>query len=176
MQKSKKDTATARTVMKKIKEHTLSDTDRVFIATAREILANEKVQQMVIDEMITTGHARALISVEDKEMQVQLANQIFDNKLSVRETEKLIRKILQNKENTPKEEKENTLNYIYEHIAEQMKQIFGTKVQIHQKDKNKGKIEIEYYSQDELNRLLEMMQSIKTNQKHMFETGGINIV
>ena len=129
----------------------------------RLLKLSDQVQQMVIDEMLSTGHARCLISIEDHDLQYQIALQIFDQKMSVRETEKLIRKILQNKENTPKEEKENTLNYIYEHIAEQMKQIFGTKVQIHQKDKNKGKIEIEYYSQDELNRLLEMMQSIKVN-------------
>ena len=119
------------------------------------------VQQMVIDEMISTGHARCLISIEDSELQHQLALKIFDEKLSVRETEKLIKKLLQDKEEAPKEEKDRSLDYIYQDIADQMKQIFGTKVEIHQKNRDKGKIEIEYYSKDELNRLLEMIQTIQ---------------
>lgn len=121
----------------------------------------DNVQQMVIDEMISTGHARCLISIENKELQHQLALKIFDEKLSVRETEKLVKKVLQNKEETQKEERDRSLDYIYQDIAEKMKQIFGTKVEIHQKNKNKGKIEIEYYSNDELNRLLEMIQTIQ---------------
>lgn len=121
----------------------------------------DNVQQMVIDEMISTGHARCLISIENQELQHQIALQIFDEKLSVRETEKLVKKLLQEKEEKPKEEKDRTLDYIYQDIAEKMKQIFGTKVEIHQKNKNKGKIEIEYYSQDELNHLLEMIQTIQ---------------
>ena len=127
----------------------------------RLLKLSDKVQQMVIDEMISTGHARCLISIEDKEKQHQLALRIFDEKLSVRETEKLIRKVLQEKDEVPKQEKDHTLDYIYRDVEEQMKQIFGTKVQIHQKNKETGKIEIEYYSQDELNRLLEMMQTIQ---------------
>lgn len=121
----------------------------------------DNVQQMVIDEMISTGHARCLISIENQELQHQIALQIFDEKLSVRETEKLVKKLLQEKEEKPKEGKDRTLDYIYQDIAEKMKQIFGTKVEIHQKNKNKGKIEIEYYSQDELNHLLEMIQTIQ---------------
>lgn len=123
----------------------------------------DNVQQMVIDEMISTGHARCLISIEDKELQHQIALKIFDEKLSVRETEKLVKKLLQNKEEPLKEEKDRTLDYIYQDIAEKMKQIFGTKVEIHQKNKDKGKIEIEYYSKDELDRLLEMIQTIQKN-------------
>ena len=69
----------------------------------RLLKLDERVQQMVIDEMITTGHARALISIDDKELQFQLANQIFDNKLSVRETEKLVKKLGEEKKETKKE-------------------------------------------------------------------------
>lgn len=129
----------------------------------RLLKLSDKVQQMVIDEMISTGHARCLISIENQDLQHQIALKIFDEKLSVRETEKLVKKILQNKEEVPKEEKNSTLDYIYQDIAEQMKQIFGTKVEIRQKSKDKGKIEIEYYSKDELNRLLEMIQTIQKN-------------
>jgi ParB family chromosome partitioning protein len=116
---------------------------------------------MVIDEMISTGHARCLISIDDKELQHQIALKIFDEKLSVREAEKLVKKLLQTKDEKPKEEKNETLDSICRNIADQMKQILGTKVEIHQKNKDKGKIEIEYYSTDELNRLLELIQTIQ---------------
>lgn len=129
----------------------------------RLLKLSKQVQQMVIDEMISTGHARCLISIEDQELQHQLALRIFDEKLSVRETEKLVRKLLQEKE-TPekkKQEQDPVLSAIYADLADQMKRIFGTKVEIHQKNDQKGKIEIEYYSQDELNRLIELIQSIQ---------------
>lgn len=129
----------------------------------RLLKLSKQVQQMVIDEMISTGHARCLISIEDQELQHQLALRIFDEKLSVRETEKLVRKLLQEKE-TPdkkKQEQDPVLCAIYADLADQMKRIFGTKVEIHQKNDQKGKIEIEYYSQDELNRLIELIQSIQ---------------
>lgn len=122
----------------------------------------DQVQQMVIDDMISTGHARALISIEDQEKQYQLAQKIFDERLSVRETEKLVKGILNGKEIfSDKKKKAQTLDYIYKDIEERMKQILGTKVSIKQKDENKGRIEIEYYSADELNRIMEMMNSMK---------------
>ena len=127
----------------------------------RLLKLNSKVQQMVIDEMISTGHARCLISIEDQELQHQLALRIFDEKLSVRETEKLVRKLLQGDDTSKKKEKDPVLSAIYADLADQMKRIFGTKVEIHQKNDQKGKIEIEYYSQDELNRLVELIQSIQ---------------
>lgn len=127
----------------------------------RLLKLSKQVQQMVIDEMISTGHARCLISIENEEMQHQIALRIFDEKLSVRETEKLVRKLLQEKDNPPKKEKDPVLSAIYADLAEQMKRIFGTKVEIHQKNDEKGKIEIEYYSQEELNRLIELIQSIQ---------------
>lgn len=134
----------------------------------RLLKLNEKVQQMIIDEMLTTGHARALLSIEDHEKQHTTALKIFDEKLSVRETEKLVKKLL--KENNPglqaeKEKVENEeskrLEIIYRDIEEKMKQILGTKVIINSKNKKKGKIEIEYYDEEQLEHLCEMIQSLK---------------
>jgi ParB family chromosome partitioning protein len=129
----------------------------------RLLKLSDDVQQMVIDEMISTGHARCLISIENKELQHQIALKIFDEKLSVREAEKLVKKILQNKDEKPKAEKDEVIDSIYQNVAEQMRNILGTKVEIHQKNKDKGKIEIEYYSSEELNRLLELIQTIQKN-------------
>ena len=127
----------------------------------RLLKLSKQVQQMVIDEMISTGHARCLISIEDPELQHQLALRIFDEKLSVRETEKLVRKLLQENNAPQKKINDPVLSSIYADLADQMKRIFGTKVEIHQRNDQKGKIEIEYYSQDELNRLIELIQSIQ---------------
>lgn len=115
----------------------------------RLLKLNEKVQQMVIDEMLTTGHARALLAIEDQEIQFTVAQKIFDEKLSVRETEKLIKKLLKGDlENNEKLKEDNEekkqLKAIYHELEEKMKQALGTKVVINFKDKNKGKIEIEY--------------------------------
>lgn len=120
----------------------------------------DKVQQMIIDEQLTMGHVRPLIGIEDPEEQYLIAQRIFDERLNVRETEKLIKKLQKEKEHPEQKKEKDTLSYIYENVQEQMKQILGTKVTVHPKKNNKGKIEIEYYSQDELNRLLEMMQTI----------------
>ena len=118
----------------------------------RLLKLDEKVQQMLIDEMISTGHARALLAITEPQEQVNLANQVFDEKLSVRETEKLIKKLLEPAKRVEKKE-EPALDAAYEQMEEKMKGIIGTKVTIHRKKKDKGKIEIEYYSQDELERI-----------------------
>ena len=124
----------------------------------RLLKLNSKVQQMVIDDMISTGHARALLALEDEEQQYTIANKIFDEKLSVRETEKLI-KILKNPKKTAKKEKiEHT--FIYENLEEKMKGIMGTKVNV--KSNGKGKIEIEYYSEEELERIFDLIMSIQS--------------
>ena len=128
----------------------------------RLLKLNVKVQQMVIDDMLTTGHARALLGIEDQEKQYVVAQQIFDEKLSVRETEKLVKKI-QKEKNLPekkKEELDEQVALAYHDVEEKMKLILGTKVNIRAKDDKKGKIEIEYYSMDEFNRIFEMMQKI----------------
>ena len=126
----------------------------------RLLKLNEKVQQMVIDDMISTGHARALLGLNDLEKQYTVAQQIFDEKLSVRETEKLVKKIQQekNQKDTEKNKKiDPKLEAICHDLEEKMKGILGTKVAINQKDNKKGKIEIEYYSMDELERLMEIL-------------------
>jgi ParB family transcriptional regulator, chromosome partitioning protein len=118
-----------------------------------------RVQQMVIDEMITSGHARALLAIEDNEKQYITACKIFDEKLSVRETEKLVKNILAGK---PQKEIETKVedDFIYRNIEDKIRSIIGTKVSIHKKQKNKGSIEIEYYSNEELERLIEVFDSI----------------
>ena len=123
----------------------------------RLLKLNEKVQQMVIDDMISTGHARALLGLNDLEKQYTVAQQIFDEKLSVRETEKLVKKIQQEK-NQKDTEKNKAICH---DLEEKMKGILGTKVAINQKDNKKGKIEIEYYSMDELDRIMDLFRTIE---------------
>lgn len=136
---------------------------RTAVTNAMRLLKlNEKVQQMVIDEMLTTGHARALLGIEDQDIQYVLAQQIFDQKLSVRDTEKLV-KSMQNEKKGKKKELEkldSKLLAIYSDLEEQMKKIMGTKVLINSKNSNSGKIEIEYYSQDELDRIIDLIRTI----------------
>lgn len=124
----------------------------------RLLKLSDKVKQMIIDDMISTGHARALLAIEDEEQQYLLATKIFDEKLSVRETEKLVKSL----KNPKKEVKKTTLEhqFIYNDIAEKMKSIMGTKVNINAKANGKGKIEIEYYSEEELERIYDLMMTI----------------
>lgn len=128
----------------------------------RLLKLSDKVQQMIIDDMISTGHARALLAIDDPELQYTLANKIFDEKLSVRETEKLVKEIKNPKK--PKEKKPVANSFVYQDLEEKMKSVFGTKVSIASKGKGKGKIEIEYYSDDELEHLFDMMMSIKRGE------------
>ena len=137
--------------------------NRATVTNSMRLLKlDERVQQMVIDEMLTTGHARALISIEDRDLQFQMANQIFDNKLSVRETEKLVRKLGEEKEETTKT-KEPDVEIIYRNLEEKVKEILGTKVQISHKKNNSGKIEIEYYSNKELVRIIDLLESVQNH-------------
>ncbi|MEY8392554.1 ParB/RepB/Spo0J family partition protein [Lachnospiraceae bacterium] len=126
----------------------------------RLLKLDERVQQMVIDDLLSTGHARALLAITDKDKQYTLAQQIFDEKLSVRETEKLIKKLLKQKSETPKKSEDDGMSVFYEDIEQKLKNIMGTRVFIHQKSKEKGKIEIEYFSTEELERIMELFQSI----------------
>ena len=118
-----------------------------------------RVQQMMVDEMISAGHARAILAISDPEQQYNAAMKVFDEKLSVRETEKLVKSIL-----TPTKKKpvvsNPTEDAIYESLEEKMKGITGTRVFIHRKKNNKGKIEIEYYSRDDLDRIIDLFESI----------------
>mgnify|MGYP002602853569 CR=1 FL=1 len=125
----------------------------------RLLKLDERVQQMVIDDMITTGHARALLGIEDVEKQFATAQKIFDENLSVRETEKLVKKI-QNNKDIPVEKKkvsDPAMEAIYHDLEEKMKSILGTKVAINKKDDQKGKIEIEYYSPEDLERIYDLL-------------------
>ena len=127
----------------------------------RLLKLSAKVQQMIVDDMITTGHARALLAIDDEEQQFIIANKIFDEKLSVRETEKLVKTLKNPKKIQKVEKKENT--FIYTNIEEKMKNIIGTKVNVNAKSDGKGKIEIEYYSEDELERIFDLILSIQNH-------------
>ena len=138
---------------------------RTAVTNAMRLLKlDERVQQMVIDDMISGGHARTLLAIEDKEEQYAMAMIVFDNKMSVRETEKLVRNYLKKeKEKSTSEKKEDfsQMETIYHELEERMKSVIGSKVAIHSKNYKKGKIEIEYYSNDELERIIDLIESIK---------------
>lgn len=128
----------------------------------RLLKLDERVQQMVIDDMISTGHARALLAIEDKDMQYRMAQKVFDEKLSVRDVEKLVKSLNQPK----KEEKTQIENgFVYQNMEEKMKTLLGTKVSINHKANNQGKIVIDYYSNDELERLMYLFQSIPSHSE-----------
>ncbi len=124
----------------------------------RLLKLGDKVQQMVIDDMISTGHARALLAVENPEEQYILAQKIFDEKLSVRDVEKLV-KNLHKPEKSKKDGKDKTLLAIYQDIEDKLKQRLSTKVTVTSKGEGSGRIEIEFYNHEDLDRLLEIMGS-----------------
>lgn len=137
---------------------------RVAITNSLRLLKlDEKVRSMVIEDKIKSGHARALLAVTDGEEQYLLAVQVFDNKLSVRETEKLVKKFLNDKDvsKTGKKEKNQQDELVYKNFEEKLKSVMGTKVNINHKGKGKGRIEIEYYSADEFDRIVEMIMEMK---------------
>ena len=119
----------------------------------RLLKLEQRVQEMLVEEMLTTGHARALLAITDPKEQVELATRIFD------ETEKLIKNILNPAKKEEKQE-DPAQDAIYGQLEEKMKGIVGTKVTINRKKNNKGRIEIEYYSQEELERIIEIFESI----------------
>lgn len=125
----------------------------------RLLKLSKRVQQMLIDDMISSGHARTLLAIEEEEQQYTVATKIFDEKLSVRETEKLVKSL-----NEPKKEKKKELlenKEIYQDLEEKIKTILGTKVVINRKSNTKGKIEIDYYSVDELDRIMDLLTQIR---------------
>ena len=126
----------------------------------RLLKLSERVQQMIVDDMISTGHARALLALDDEEQQYILANKIFDEKLSVRETEKLV-KALKNPKKEVKVQKREHM-FVYNNLEEHLKNIIGTKVSVNPKANGKGKIEIEYYSEEELERIYDLIMSIQS--------------
>jgi ParB family chromosome partitioning protein len=133
---------------------------RVAVTNSMRLLKlDDRVQQMIIDDMIASGHARALIPIENGDKQYHTACKIFDEKLSVRETEKLVKHILNDK---PDKEiavtQEN--DFIFRNLEDKIRSIVGTKVSIHKKNNNKGSIEIEYYSSEELERIIDMFETM----------------
>ncbi len=133
---------------------------RVAVTNSMRLLKlDDRVQQMIIDDMITSGHARALLSLEDNEKQYNTACRVFDEKLSVRETEKLVKNIITEK---PRKEAAVTMeeDYIYRGLEDKIRTIIGTKVSIHNKKDHKGSIEIEYYSKDELERIIDLFEGM----------------
>ena len=126
----------------------------------RLLKLSSKVQEMVIADMISAGHARALLGISDEALQETTAMKVFDEKLSVRETEKLVKNLVSPAKKI-KTERNTAEDAIYESLEEKMKGIMGTKVSIQQKKNNKGKIEIEYYSRDELERIIDLFESIR---------------
>ena len=121
----------------------------------RLLKLNEEVQRMVVDEMISTGHARALLAVENPEEQYTLAQRIFDEKLSVRDVEKLVKNL--HKPAKPKKVDDKTMQVIYQDIEEKLKQKLGRKVTVTSKGEGSGKIEIEFYNHEDLDRLLDVL-------------------
>lgn len=121
----------------------------------------EPVQKLLIDGAISSGHARALLGIDDIKKQDEIAKSIVEKGLSVREVEKLVKMMSKPLKEKKEKEEEKDLSFIFRDLEERMKGIMGTKVMIHQKDKNKGRIEIEYYSSSELERIVELIESIR---------------
>ena len=131
----------------------------------RLLKLSEPVQEMVIDEKLSNGHARALLAIENPDLQYETATKVFDERLSVRETEKLVKKIV-NDLNNPKPVKEaaateEDLSFLYKDLEEKFKYKLGAKTTIKAKNNEKGKIEIEFFSKEELEHIMEMIYSIQ---------------
>ena len=136
--------------------------NRATIANSLRLLRlDARVQDFLIQGVISNGHARALLALEDLEQQYAAAELIVKNGLSVREVEKLVKALLKPAKEKETEKEERDLSFIFQDLEERMKSIMGTKVMIHRKDKSKGRIEIEYYSEAELERIVELIESIR---------------
>ena len=132
---------------------------RAAVANSVRLLnLDKRVQDMVVSEMISTGHARALLAITDPELQYGTAQKVFDEKLSVREVEKLVRRLQEDPKPPKKPAVSETLLTVYAGMEEDLKTSLGTKVRIAPKNAQKGRIEIEYYSADDLDRLCAMLK------------------
>lgn len=118
----------------------------------RLLKLEDQILDMLIEEEISSGHARTLLALDDSGQQLMVAEKIVKDQLSVRDTEKLVKSINQPVKKVPKKELKN--DFVYRDMEEKLKQKIGTKVKINRKSENKGKIEIEYYSQDELEKIV----------------------
>ena len=138
---------------------------RAAIANSVRLLnLDQRVQDMIISQMLSTGHARALLAITDPELQYQTAQKVLDEKLTVRDVEKLVRKMNEVPAAPAKGKISDALQAVYADLAEKMKSALGTKVSIAARSAQKGKIEIEYYSADELDRLCTLLNSIEDRE------------
>ncbi len=134
---------------------------RTAITNSMRLLKlTDEVQKMVESEMISSGHARALLAIENPETQKSAAIKVFDEKLSVRDTERLVKKLMSQSVKPVERFRDTSQDAVYESIEERLKMIIGTKVAIQRKKDNKGKIEIEYYSHDDFERIIDLLNSI----------------
>ena len=138
---------------------------RTTITNALRLLKLDKrVQDMIVDDKLSTGHARAMLAIADPDKQYEFAERAFDEKMSVRDVEREVKKLLNDKKSDKKSkasEIDSQLAAVYQETQERLKGVLGTKVFINAKDNKSGKLEIEYYSQDELNRIVELIENIK---------------
>ena len=138
---------------------------RTTITNALRLLKLDKrVQDMIVDDKLTTGHARAMLAIQDNDKQYEFAERAFDEKMSVRDVEREVKKLLNDKKSDKKAkapEIDLQLVAVYQETQEKLKGVLGTKVFINAKDNKSGRLEIEYYSQDELNRIVDLLESIK---------------
>ncbi len=138
---------------------------RTTITNALRLLKLDKrVQDMIVDDKLSTGHARAMLAIADPDKQYEFAERAFDEKMSVRDVEREVKKLLNDKKSDKKSKEseiDSQLAAVYQETQERLKGVLGTKVFINAKDNKSGKLEIEYYSQDELNRIVELLENIK---------------
>ncbi|ERK28664.1 ParB/RepB/Spo0J family partition protein [Clostridium intestinale] len=135
---------------------TLSKSRTSITNTMRLLNLDDRVQDYIIDGVISEGHGRTLLGIKEKDLQYELAQKVIDDKISVRELEKIVRNITDIKNEKKLEENIKDLSIYYNDIREKLENYFGTKVNI-EKKKNKGKIEIEYYSEEDLQRILDII-------------------
>lgn len=128
----------------------------------RLLKLDERVQQMIIDGMISSGHGRTLLGLPDKDLQYEIAIKIFDNSMSVRDTERLVKTLTSQKAENQNPQQAIDHQLAYKNIEEKIKSIMGTKVSIKSKSNNKGKIEIEYYSIDDFERIIDLLESLES--------------
>ena len=136
--------------------------NRATITNSMRLLKlDRRVQDLLIRGQISSGHARALLALENGESQYQLALKIISENYSVRETEKLVKAFGKPRKKKTETEEETDVRFVFQDLEERMRQIMGTKVVINRRDRHKGKVEIEYYSEDELERIVELIETIR---------------
>ncbi len=136
---------------------------RSTITNAIRLLKLDKeVLRMLAEEKISAGHARALLAIEDPELQRQTATRVFDENLSVRDTERLVKTLTGGKSSRKeKQELSEAMKLVYHDMEERLKSVLGTKVVVHHTGKDKGKLEIDYYSNEELERIFHLLRSCR---------------